>query len=99
MKFWWLTRAQVQEHSNGDVQIPAENSLEFRLLMSYTRKRRPMDTSLQQDIPEREPSEKLKAKRMHKKKKLRLSFIMKCIKPKTDDTPEPQQAVLGEREI
>ncbi|XP_077090991.1 uncharacterized protein LOC143742165 [Siphateles boraxobius] len=85
----------AQEHSNGDVQIPAEDSLEFRLLMSYARKRRPMDTSLQQNIPERELSEKLcKTKRTHKKKKFRLSFITKCIKPKTDDKPEPQKAVL-----
>lgn len=59
-----------------------------------------MDTSLQQDIPEREPSEKNdKAKRIRKKKKLRFSFITKCIKPKTDDAPEQQQAVIGEREI
>jgi len=57
-----------------------------------------MDTSLQQDIPEKEPSEKRSSK-THKKKKLRLSFITKCIKPKTDDTPEPQQAALGERDI
>ncbi|XP_056101387.1 apoptosis facilitator Bcl-2-like protein 14 [Rhinichthys klamathensis goyatoka] len=88
----------AQEHSNGDVQIPAVDSLEFRLLMSYARKRRPMDTSLQQDIPEREVSEK-RSRRMHKKKKLRLSFITKCIKPKTDDTPEPQQAALDDGKV
>ncbi|XP_039523756.1 apoptosis facilitator Bcl-2-like protein 14 [Pimephales promelas] len=90
-------RVMAQEQSNGDVQIPAVDSLEFRLLMSYARKRRPMDTSLQQDILEKEPSEKRSSK-THKKKKLRLSFITKCIKPKTDDTPEPQQAALDSDE-
>ncbi|KAK7149926.1 hypothetical protein R3I94_009291 [Phoxinus phoxinus] len=82
----------AQDPSNSDVQIPAEDSLEFRLLMSYARKRRPMDTSLQQDTPEREPCEKLR--KMHKKKKLRFSFITKCIKPKTDDPLAQQPAVL-----
>ncbi|XDV24594.1 hypothetical protein PO909_028722 [Leuciscus waleckii] len=85
----------AQEHSNGDVQIPPEDSLEFRLVMSYARKRRPMDTRLQKDIPEREPSEKNgKANRIRIKKKSRFSFITKCIRPKTDDAPEPHQAVL-----
>ncbi|XP_067284623.1 apoptosis facilitator Bcl-2-like protein 14 [Pseudorasbora parva] len=94
-----------QGQSNGDVQIPAADSLEFRLLMAYTRKRRPTDTRLQQDIPEREPSsaepsEKIsKEKGKHRKKRLRFSFFTKCIKPKTDDTHEKQPAVLDSDSI
>ncbi|XP_073694648.1 uncharacterized protein [Garra rufa] len=92
MMFAYLSRDQ--QNSNGDVQTPAADSLEFRLLMAYTRKRRPADTRLQQDVPSSpQPTEKHNIPRKNKRKN-RLSFILKCIKPQTDEPRERQPAIL-----
>ncbi|RXN22916.1 apoptosis facilitator Bcl-2 14 isoform X1 [Labeo rohita] len=83
-----------QQHSNGDVQTSGADSLEFRLLMAYTRKRRPADTRLQQDVPSSpQPTEKHRKPQKNKRKK-RLSFLLKCIKPQADEQREQQPATL-----
>ncbi|KAL1275379.1 hypothetical protein QQF64_035002 [Cirrhinus molitorella] len=83
-----------QQHSNGDIQMSAPDSLEYKLLMAYNRKRRPTDTRLQQDIPSSpQPTEKNSKPQKNKRKK-RLSFLLKCIKPQTDEQPERQPATL-----
>ncbi|XP_067246969.1 apoptosis facilitator Bcl-2-like protein 14 isoform X2 [Chanodichthys erythropterus] len=86
----------MAQDSNGDVQIPSADSPEFRLLKAYARKRRPMDTRLKRDIPERETStaEPIEEHSKAKKRRKGFSFFLRCIKPKTDDTPEPQPAML-----
>ncbi|XP_050958170.1 uncharacterized protein LOC127159359 [Labeo rohita] len=90
--FAYLTRDQ--QHSNGDVQTSGADSLEFRLLMAYIRKRRPADTRLQQDVPSSpQPTEKHRKPQKNKRKK-RL-FLLKCIKPQTDELPERQAATLS----
>lgn len=97
--FAYLSRDQ--QHSNGDVQTYAADSLEFKLLMAYTRKRRPADTLLQQDVPSSpQPAEDDRKPKKNKRKK-RLSFLLKCIKPQTDEPADVQQpaTLAGEYEI
>ncbi len=88
-----------QQHSNGDVQTYAADSLEFKLLMAYARKRRPADTLLQQDVPSSPQPADSKPKK--KKRKKRLSFFLKCIKPQTDEPANVLQpaTLAGEYEI
>ncbi|KAA0720759.1 hypothetical protein E1301_Tti011488 [Triplophysa tibetana] len=78
-----------KEQSDSDVQIPPEDSLEFRLLMAYTRKRRPTDSRLQKTSTEQKTSTQEDNSERNKKKKKsfrkRISCLVKCIKPKTDD--------------
>ncbi|KAI7792127.1 putative apoptosis facilitator Bcl-2-like protein 14, partial [Triplophysa rosa] len=78
-----------KEQSDSDVQIPPEDSLEFRLLMAYTRKRRPADSRLQKNSTEQKTSTQEDNTERNKKKnksfKKRFSWLGKCIKPKTDD--------------
>ncbi|XP_051547018.1 apoptosis facilitator Bcl-2-like protein 14 [Myxocyprinus asiaticus] len=78
-----------EEQSNGDVQVPASDSLEYRLLMAYTRKRRPTDTRLQKNITERKtctpeaPEDHIQLQ--WKKKKRKFPFFLSCFKPRTND--------------
>ncbi|XP_016371966.1 uncharacterized protein LOC107711495 [Sinocyclocheilus rhinocerous] len=74
-----------QQHSNGDVRTPAADSLEFKLLMAYTRKRRPTDTRLPQNVPSSPQLPEEHGKPKKNKRKKRLSSLLKCIKPQTDD--------------
>lgn len=85
----------AQEQGKADVQMPEADSLEFRLLMAYINKRRPTDTRLRQDVPQKE---RIKPKVSRKKK---FSFL-KCIKPQTDDNndrPAPQPATLQDVKV
>uniref|UniRef100_A0A8C2AIB1 Apoptosis facilitator Bcl-2-like protein 14 n=1 Tax=Cyprinus carpio TaxID=7962 RepID=A0A8C2AIB1_CYPCA len=91
-----------QKHSDGDVQTPAADSLEFKLLMAYARKRRPTDTRLPQDVPSSPqlPEEHGIAKKNKRKK--RLLSLLKCIKPQTDDVRARKPAafdVSGDRKV
>ncbi|XP_059360441.1 uncharacterized protein LOC132098318 [Carassius carassius] len=74
-----------QQHSYSDVQTPAADSLEFKLLMAYTRKRRPKDTHLPQDVPSSPQLPEVHGKPKKNKSKKRLLSLLKCIKPQTDD--------------
>ncbi|NP_001314930.1 apoptosis facilitator Bcl-2-like protein 14 [Danio rerio] len=86
----------AQDQVNADIQTPEVDSLEFKLLLAYTHKRRPTDTRLQQNIQQKERS---KPKVFRKNKKF--SFL-KCIKPQTDDNdvcPAPQPATLQDVKV
>lgn len=78
-----------KEQSDSDVQIPPEDSLEFRLLMAYTRKRRPADSRLQKTSTEQKTSTQEdnieRSRKKNKRFKKSFSWLGKCIKPKTDD--------------
>lgn len=76
-----------KEQSDSDVQMPPEDSLEFRLLMAYTRKRRPADTRLQKNSTGQKTStqEDNTERNKNKRFKKRFSWFVKCIKPKTND--------------
>uniref|UniRef100_A0A8C1UIL8 Apoptosis facilitator Bcl-2-like protein 14 n=1 Tax=Cyprinus carpio TaxID=7962 RepID=A0A8C1UIL8_CYPCA len=80
-----------KQHSNGDVQTSAEDSLEFKLLMAYTRKRRRADTLLPQDVPSSPQPAKDHSKPKKNKRNKKLSFLLKCIKPQTDEPAGLQQ--------
>lgn len=78
-----------KEQSDSDVQIPPEDSLEFRLLMAYTRKRRPTDSRLQKNSTEQKtstPEDNIEHNiKKNKRFKKRFSWLVKCIKPKTNE--------------
>ncbi|XP_065121951.1 uncharacterized protein [Paramisgurnus dabryanus] len=73
------------DQSNNHVQVLAEDSLEFRLLMAYTRKRRPTDSRLQKDRTEEKTltTEDCDVRSKKKKKSLnkRISGLFMCVKP------------------
>ncbi|XP_051977102.1 apoptosis facilitator Bcl-2-like protein 14 [Xyrauchen texanus] len=75
-----------KEQSNGDVQVPASDSLEYRLVMAYTCKRRPTDPRLQKNITERKTcTPEAPEKHLLKKKKRKFPFSLSCFKPSTND--------------
>ncbi|XP_059367850.1 apoptosis facilitator Bcl-2-like protein 14 isoform X1 [Carassius carassius] len=80
-----------QQHSNGDVQTSASDSLEFKLLMAYTRKRRPADTLLKQDVPSSPQPAEDHSKPKKNKRHRRLAFLLKCIKPQKDEPANLKQ--------
>ncbi|TRY98718.1 hypothetical protein DNTS_010269, partial [Danionella cerebrum] len=74
----------VAQDQNG-VQMPESDSLEFRLLMAYARKKRPGDPLILQDPSKSEPSEVCDKPKKSRRKKIKFSSLLKCIKPQTDD--------------
>ncbi|XP_043092219.1 apoptosis facilitator Bcl-2-like protein 14 isoform X2 [Puntigrus tetrazona] len=79
-----------QQHSNGDARTFETDSLEFKLLMAYTRKRRPTEA-----LPSSPQPDEDRSKPKRKGRKPRLSFLIKCIKPQTNESPVQQPATLS----
>ncbi|XP_051544158.1 apoptosis facilitator Bcl-2-like protein 14 [Myxocyprinus asiaticus] len=78
-----------EEQSNGDVQVPASDCLEYKLLIAYTRKRRPTDTRLQKNRTESKtctheaPEDHNQLQK--RKKKRKLPVFLKCFKPSRNE--------------
>nr|XP_055045649.1 apoptosis facilitator Bcl-2-like protein 14 isoform X1 [Misgurnus anguillicaudatus] len=89
------------DQSNNHVPVP-EDSLEFRLLMAYTRKRRPTDSRLQKDETKQKTAttedSDIRSKKKKKSFSKRVSSLFMCVKPKTkedfDSVPKKQPAML-----
>ncbi|XP_051974252.1 apoptosis facilitator Bcl-2-like protein 14 [Xyrauchen texanus] len=78
-----------EEQSNGDVQVPASDSPEYKLLIAYTRKRRPTDARLQKNRTESKtcspeaPEDHIQLQK--RKKKGKFPVFLKCFKPSRNE--------------